>query len=178
MDPGHCSVGLKVLCASAWQAFPLSFLAKTFRIQVLMLLRSPLGSSWVWVSTFPCSHHTLCTVASSQFAPACAFPACLLTRLGASWRLQPGAQSAQLAFVEGRNGAKHPGFLLELHSHRDPWDFPGSLFPYSQDGLFLRSPLVSQILKMFKLNNCHISNFKLLQGIGLPVDEFSQAKCR
>lgn len=77
--------------------------------------------------------------------------------------------STQLAFVEGRNGAKHPGFLLELHSHRDPWDFPGSLFPYSQNGLFLRSPLVSQILKMFKLNNCHISNFKPLQGIGLPV---------
>ena len=57
--------------------------------------------------------------------------------------------STQSAFVEGRNGAKHSSCLLELHSHRDPWDFPGSQLPFSPNGLLLRSPLVSQILKMY-----------------------------
>lgn len=152
MVPGHCCVGLKALCAfSAWQAFLLLFLTKTFKIQIPTLLRCPLGSSWVWVSTFSWlfpSHpvyDSIITISSGLCFPRLSSDQAVSTLKAAARR----TVSTQSAFVEGRNGAKHSSCILELHSRRDPWHFPGSQLPFSPNGLLLRSPLVSQILKMY-----------------------------
>lgn len=131
MVPGHCCVGLKALCAfSAWQAFLLLFLAKIFKIQTPVLLRCPLGSSWVWVSTFSWLfplhpvYDGIITISTGLYFPRLSSDQAM-SILKAAARCTVSTQSA---FVKGRNGAKHSSYLLELYSHRTHGIFPDHNF--------------------------------------------------